>query len=142
MSNGKTQQAAPMGLKLVVAMLGVIVLVLGLVATRDANAHHPEPRTGLTAQHVAAHERYADDPRIAEVYEMAAQIPEVLDGLYCHCDCSRHSGHRSLLTCFQDDHGAACDVCLTEAALAWRMTRDGSALSEIRRQVDAMYRRS
>jgi hypothetical protein len=72
---------------------------------------------------------------------MAADIPQVLDGLYCHCDCSNHSGHRSLLTCFQDDHGAACDVCLTEAALAFRMTGEGRSLKEIRKAVDDLYRR-
>ncbi|HSJ09851.1 MAG TPA: CYCXC family (seleno)protein [Longimicrobiales bacterium] len=129
-------------IRYIVAALGVIVLVLGLAATRKANAHHPEPRVGLTAQHVESHEHYADYPRVAEVYEMVAQIPEVIDGLYCHCDCSKHSGHRSLLTCFQDDHGAACDVCLTEAALAFRMTREGSSLAAIRKEIDALYKRS
>ena len=138
---GRKQKAQQSNIRYVVAMLGVLVPALGLVSTRRANAHHPEPRVGLTPRHVAAHERYAEDPHVAEVYEMAAAIPEVLDGLYCHCDCSRHSGHRSLLTCFQDDHGAACDVCLAEAALAYRMTREGSALREIRREIDALYAR-
>jgi hypothetical protein len=123
----------------VVVGLALVVVVLGLVATRGANAGHPAPRAGLTAADVAPASRYAAYPRIAEVYEMAAQIPGVLDGLYCHCDCSRHSDHRSLLTCFQDDHGAACDVCLTEAALAFRMTTEGRSLKEIRAAVDGLY---
>lgn len=126
---------------IVVAMI-VLVGVLGLATARQASAaHHPTPRTGLTVADVEVAERYAAYPRIAEVYTMAAQIPQVLDGLYCYCDCSRHSGHRSLLTCFQDDHGAACDVCLTEAALAYRMTQDGKSLKEIRKAVDGLYRR-
>jgi hypothetical protein len=127
-------------IRYVVAALGIVVLVLGLVATRSANADHPAPRQGLTAADVESPLRYAGYPRIAEVYEMAAQIPEVLDGLYCHCDCSKHSDHRSLLTCFQDDHGAACDVCLTEAALAYRMTGEGKSLKQIRKAVDALYK--
>lgn len=127
-------------IRLTVIGLGVLVLVLGLAATRSANGvQHPSPRAGLTAADVVPAERYAAYPRVAEVYEMAARIPEVLDGLYCHCDCSRHSDHRSLLTCFQDDHGAACDVCLTEAALAFRMTGEGRSLKEIRTAVDALY---
>jgi hypothetical protein len=89
---------------------------------------------------VAPAARYAAYPRIAEVYAMAAQIPHVLDGIYCYCDCSKHSDHRSLLTCFQDDHGAACDVCLTEAALAFRMVGEGRSLKEIRKAVDDLYR--
>jgi hypothetical protein len=135
----RQQKRATPAIRYVVAGLGVVVLVLGLVATRTANGHHPTPRTGLTAADVVSHERYAAYPRIAEVYAMAAEIPTILDGLYCHCDCSSHSDHRSLLTCFQDDHGAACDVCLTEAALAFKMVGDGKSLKQIRRAVDALY---
>jgi hypothetical protein len=129
-------------IRYVVVALGVAVVGLGLFTTRQASgAHHPTPRAGLTAADVEAAERYAAYPRIAEIYTMAAQIPQVLDGLYCYCDCSKHSDHRSLLTCFQDDHGAACDVCLTEAAVAWRMTQEGRSLAEIRKAVDGMYSR-
>jgi hypothetical protein len=126
-------------IRFVVLGLAVVVLFLGLAATRSANADHPAPRQGLTAADVAPAERYAAYPRVAEVYEMVAQIPHVIDGIYCHCDCSKHSDHRSLLTCFQDDHGAACDVCLTEAALAFRMVGEGRSLKEIRKAVDALY---
>jgi hypothetical protein len=127
-------------IRYVVVALGITVLTLGLMATRSANAHHPPPRSGLTAADVAPAERYAGYPRIAEVYRMVAQIPDVIDGIYCHCDCSKHSDHRSLLTCFQDDHGAACDVCLTEASLAFRMVGEGRSLREIRKAVDNLYR--
>jgi hypothetical protein len=131
-------RAAP-AVRFVVLGLAVVALLLGLATVRGANASHPAPRGGLTAEDVAPASRYAAYPRIAEVYEMAARIPDVLDGIYCHCDCSRHSGHRSLLTCFQDDHGAACDVCLTEAALAYRMTQEGRSLRQIRKAVDGLY---
>ena len=134
------QQASPV-VRYTVIALGVIVLVLGLAMTRTANAHHPEPREDVATVEVASSSRYASYPRIAQVYEMAAEIPHVLDGMYCHCDCSLHSNHRSLLTCFEDDHGAACDVCLTEAALAYQMTSEGRSLKEIRKAVDDLYRR-
>ena len=128
-------------IKYIVAALATVVVLLGVVNTRSANAGHPTPRTGLTAADVESAERYDGYPRVKQVYEMAAQIPDVLDGIYCHCDCSKHSGHRSLLTCFQDDHGAACDVCLVEAALAYRMTSEGKSLKEIRKAVDGLYKR-
>jgi hypothetical protein len=124
-----------------VVALGVVVLLLGLATTRQANAHHPEPRAEITSAEVQSSTRYADYPHVAAVYDMAAAIPEVLDGLYCHCDCSMHSGHRSLLTCFRDDHGAACDVCLEEATIAYRMTNEGRSLREIRKVVDDQYAR-
>ena len=135
-----TQQVSPL-IRYTVGALAVVVLLLGLATTRTANAHHPDPRSELSALTVESSSRYASYPRIAEVYDMAAEIPHVLDGLYCHCDCSKHSNHRSLLTCFQDDHGAGCDVCLTEAALAHRMTNEGRSLKEIRQAVDDLYRR-
>jgi hypothetical protein len=141
---GRRQKERPKASPLIrytVIALGVVVLLLGLATTRTANAHHPDPRADVGALTVESSSRYAAYPRIAEVYDMAAAIPQVLDGLYCYCDCNKHSNHYSLLTCFQDDHGAACDVCLTEAALAYRMTAEGKSLKEIRRAVDDLYRR-
>jgi hypothetical protein len=70
---------------------------------------------------------------------MAKAIPNVLDGLHCYCECARDHGHRSLLTCFESDHGAACDICLQEAALAYRMTQEGAGLDQIRERIDAMF---
>jgi len=48
-------------------------------------------------------------------------------------------GHHSLLTCFQSDHASGCDICLSEAEMAYRMTRQGASLSAIRNAIDAAY---
>jgi hypothetical protein len=37
-------------------------------------------------------------------HEVARTIPDVLDQLYCYCECDKHSGHRSLLSCYSDGH--------------------------------------
>jgi hypothetical protein len=37
-------------------------------------------------------------------HEVARAIPDVLDQLYCYCECDKHSGHRSLLSCYTDGH--------------------------------------
>lgn len=136
---GAPQSGSKAGPAMVVGALAVAsVIVWG--ATRDAvAAHHPEPHPHASAEHVVEPERYAGYPRIAEVYRQAAAIPHVLDGLYCHCECSKHANHRSLLECFESDHGANCDVCLLEAELAYRMTRDGKNLNEIRAAIDGLY---
>jgi hypothetical protein len=42
----------------------------------------------------------------ARAYQVAHEIPEVLDQLYCYCQCDKHLGHKSLLSCFTDTHGA------------------------------------
>ena len=120
--------------------VGAALLVLGVISQQgSAFEHHPTPRSPELAADVVDASRYADFPRVAEVYEMAAAVPYVLDGMYCHCDCSQHSGHYSLLDCFTTDHGARCDVCMAEAATAHRMTADGSDLDDIRAEVDRMY---
>jgi hypothetical protein len=125
-------------------ILVLFALVLGaagysLLAPRAAAAEHPDPRPGITAAKVQPPERYAADPRVAQVYAEVAQIASVADGLYCHCDCSRHSGHRSLLSCFESDHGAGCDICLGEAHLAYTMTRQGASLDQIRTAIDQQF---
>lgn len=44
--------------------------------------------------------------RVREAYKIAAEIPEVLAGVTCYCGCNKSLGHRNLLACFVDDHGA------------------------------------
>jgi hypothetical protein len=114
-------------------------LVLVVMAMTGGRGIHPEARAGVNSGDVVPAERYAAFPRVAAAYEKAAAIPEVLDALYCHCDCSDHSGHYSLLDCFRDDHAAYCDVCMAEAELAYSMTGQGRTLDEIRAAIDGFY---
>ena len=62
-----------------------------------------------------------------------------LDGVYCYCDCAQHSGHYSLLDCFVSDHAARCDICMSEAVIAYRMSMNGATLNAIRAEVDKTY---
>jgi hypothetical protein len=39
-------------------------------------------------------------------HAVAREMPDVLDRLYCYCGCDRSAGHKSLLSCFTDGHGA------------------------------------
>lgn len=124
-------------------LVGLFALAIGVVVVtgRGSRSHHPQPRQGVTAEDVVPAARYASYPRIAEVYRLASRIPEVLDGVYCYCQCSEHAGHYSLLDCFKSDHGANCDVCLSQAALAYRMTEDGEGLDAIRSATDRLFAR-
>jgi hypothetical protein len=49
-----------------------------------------------------------NDPRIKEAYRVAKEIPWVLDSLYCYCMCKESPTfrHKSLLSCYVDDHAA------------------------------------
>lgn len=119
--------------------LGAAVLGLLLWAGLGNGDHHPAPRADVGAASVVPAARYATYPDIARTYATASEIPHVLDGLYCYCDCVRHSGHYSLLDCFRNDHAAGCNICLSEAVLAHDMTRDGASLDAVRDAIDGTF---
>jgi len=119
------------------AVLAIAAILI--VSSSSGGRRHPDPRPGITSEGVLAPASYAGYDRIVRAYEAAQQMPEVLDGLYCYCDCRHHFNHRSLLACFQSEHGASCDICLDEAWMAAQMHRQGKSLTEIRRAVDAQF---
>ncbi|MBI4513671.1 MAG: hypothetical protein HY702_06115 [Gemmatimonadetes bacterium] len=118
---------------------GLVFLGFGIMRSGPQAARHPEPRPDATKQVTVDPARYAGYPRVRMVYAMAAEIKPTLDGLYCYCRCSEHAGHRSLLTCFESDHSAGCDVCLGQAALSYWMKNRGASLDEIRRENDRKF---
>jgi len=75
----------------------------------------------------------------AKAYAIAKEIPEILDSLYCYCDCKKHFGHKSLLTCYVDEHAANCDACLNEAFAAYELKNKGMDVVAIRKAVDEAF---
>jgi hypothetical protein len=121
---------------------GAAVLLLGVTLMRTVHGSvttHPDPRPGITAAGVMPAAMVPAAPGAREAYEAARGAPQVLDGIYCHCNCSKHSGHRSLLTCFESEHGAYCDICMGEAMLASQMAASGASLDAIRKEIDARF---
>jgi uncharacterized protein with PCYCGC motif len=39
-------------------------------------------------------------------HQVAREIPDVLDQMYCYCECDKSIGHKSLLSCYTDGHAA------------------------------------
>lgn len=72
-------------------------------------------------------------------YKAAREIPEILDSLYCYCDCKKHHGHKSLLTCYVDKHARHCPVCIDEALMARDMHKKGKDVIAIRKAIDRKY---
>ncbi|HEX6558842.1 MAG TPA: CYCXC family (seleno)protein [Longimicrobiales bacterium] len=121
-------------------LVGVLLMVIGYrLMGASRTGEHPQPRAGVSAAKVMPASEWAAQPDVARIYAMAREIPEVLDGIYCYCNCSKHSHHYSLLTCYESDHAAMCDICLGEAALAYKLARQGKTLQEIRLAIDAQY---
>ena len=59
-----------------------------------------------------------------EAYAAAKEIPEILAQLPCYCHCDQSLGHKSLHTCFENDHASHCAVCVDEALLAYQLHKD------------------
>jgi len=123
-----------------IASAAVAALAVVLVVARPGQAtRHPDPRPGITAERVLTPGMIPHTPGAVEAYAAARAAPAVLDGVYCHCNCSRTLGHRSLLTCFESDHGAYCDICMGEATTAARLAQAGTSLQQIRAAIDRQF---
>jgi hypothetical protein len=59
-----------------------------------------------------------------EAYRVAKEIPKTLAQLPCYCECDRAFGHKSLHSCFVDDHASQCAVCVDEALLAYKLQKE------------------
>lgn len=75
-----------------------------------------------------------------EAYEIAKKIPETLAQLPCYCECDKGFGHKSLHTCFVDDHASHCAVCVDEALLAYKLQKDQKLTPEqVREKIVQKY---
>src|SRR5262249_42179743 len=52
-------------------------------------------------------EKFTAGP-VRDAYRAAREIPETLAQLPCYCHCDRGMGHKSLYSCYQDDHASHC----------------------------------
>ncbi len=48
------------------------------------------------------------DPRVKKAYQVARDVPWLLDSIYCYCKCEESPAfrHKSLLSCYVDNHAA------------------------------------
>lgn len=79
--------------------------------------------------------------KTAQAYRYAAEIPKVLDSLFCYCYCKRNHNHKTLLTCFTNRHGSKCSICMNEVLYAYKLYHQGKTLDEIVVAVDKKFYR-
>jgi hypothetical protein len=73
-------------------------------------------------------------------YQMVREIPETIAQLPCYCHCDKGFGHKSLHSCFVDDHASHCSICVDEAVMAYNLQREGKFTPEqIRERIIAFY---
>ena len=107
-------------------------------ATR--RVEHPEPRPGIDASGVLTPDQLAEVPHVVPIYDKVRQIPEIVDGIYCHCGCAELTGYRSLLICYEEKGMAKyCVICQGEGNLVYRLNESGKSLDQIRAAIDARF---
>ena len=95
------------GFKLI-ALAGIAILaatasgsVFAQTQTKDQSLRRGETRATLDPTMFS-------DPKIRKAYQAAKEIPWVLDSIYCYCHCEESPAfrHKSLLSCYVDNHAA------------------------------------
>ena len=103
------------------------------------------PKTGRFKENIKLRETRQTLPpaffggRVKQAYQIARDIPEVLDKLYCYCLCKENNGHKNLLTCYVDNHAAGWGICVDEAQLASKMHAKGATPGEIQAAIDSKF---
>jgi hypothetical protein len=102
---------------------------------------HPTPRPGITAAKMPTPQQLAEAPGAQAVFDSVREIPEIVDGIRCHCGCADNPDFYSLLSCYEgvDPMAKSCPICQGQGRLAARLHKDGKTLDEIRVAIDARY---
>ena len=127
------------------AALGFVVIAVAISFNRPSPVSGKAPvivPTGRSdASAVLDPASFSDKPQ-QEAYMAARAIPAVLNQLYCWCHCRESTifHHRSLLECFESDHGSQCTTCMGEATLAYKMVKGGiNDVRQIQNAIDAHF---
>ena len=99
-----------------------------------AHFNHPPGKLGPTL----AADEFTGKTRAA--YRVAKEIPQTLAQLPCYCYCDQSVGHKSLHSCFEDEHAAHCVVCVDEALLAYSLQKEQKMTPEqVREKIIEKY---
>ncbi len=97
----------------ITAIMAIVTVGAVLAWRREAPTSTATPT--LSAQTIGAVARRETRPTLdpsrfvgkaAAAHQVARDTPDVLDQLYCYCECDKSIGHKSLLSCYTDGHAA------------------------------------
>ncbi|HEY2525717.1 MAG TPA: CYCXC family (seleno)protein [Candidatus Binataceae bacterium] len=120
------------------ALAALAIVAVGVGAWTIRSAADSPAATNATG------ERPTLDPArffgvVREAYEVAQKNPALLAQLHCYCGCDKEVGHRNLLDCYRDEHGAHCPICTGEAVEAAKLADEGLPVEQIRRVLRDHY---
>ncbi len=84
---------------------------------------------------------YASNEFVYKAYQIAKEIPELIDKVFCYCYCAMNPKfkHKSLLTCYVDSHASQCGICMRQTFGTKRMAEEGKSSEEIAKVFRDMY---
>ena len=106
-------------------------------ATKPVPAHYQTEPAANSLAPTLAPEKFTG--KAQEAYRVVREAPQLIAQLPCYCYCDRGFGHKSLHSCFVDDHAAHCAICVDEALLADDLQKRGLSPQQIREQIIAQY---
>ena len=129
-------------------ILGIAaVAIIGAIAWTSLRGTTTEPADSASATSIAAKSAEVlsptifDDERTRAAYQVAKDIPDVLEQLPCFCGCMTSFGHKNNLFCFKDQHGSGCTLCQDIALDAKKMHDQGMPIAQIQDNIKAKYAR-
>ena len=139
--------------KIIAAITLIACLIATLSACNRADNHAAQPISAAPKVRIPAH--FTEAPPLAslgptlspgqftgvvkQAYQVAKDIPQTLAQLPCFCDCDKSIGHKSLHSCYEDEHAVGCGICLESALIASDLKRQGIGDAEIRDRLIAKY---
>ena len=146
----------PIRLFLIVSLFGLAASACshsdGDKPTVDPHLAHAQPSPSAIARRIPAH--FTEPPdikslpptldpadfkdKVREAYQAAKDHPQLLAQLPCFCYCDT-IGHKSLHSCYEDDHSTGCTVCIDSALTARQLSKEGKGAKEIRDTLIARY---
>jgi hypothetical protein len=106
-------------------------------STKSVPAHYQTEPAASSLAPTLAPEKFTG--KAQEAYRVVREAPQLIAQLPCYCYCDRGFGHKSLHSCFVDDHAAHCAVCVDEALLAYNLQKRGLSPQQVRGQIIAQY---
>jgi hypothetical protein len=133
-STSTNRQNLVLGILAVTIMAGIAWVSLRGTNENDEAAIHGKSEGVLSPT-------LFNDPKTREAYQVALDIPEVLEQLPCFCGCMKSFGHKNNLFCFKDQHGSGCEICQDIALDARKMHDQGLSIAQIQSNINAKYSR-
>jgi len=130
----------PLRIGAIATGVALVVAAVFLLSRSDSGGDKRLPGQLLETRPVLPYSQFSG--KTATAYRYAAETPEVVDRQFCYCYCEKSFGHKTLLTCFTDDHGAKCGICQNEVIRAHELLQKGMSMEEIKKAIDAEFSKS